>query len=286
MINDEQLKATASLGNKDYAPGDTIQLEAMLQYSGQPVNGATRTVVQVARPGQDVNDLFSLASPVDPPSGFPAEKDNDPGQSKYEALIALSPQFVTALQPVYDTINLTPASNGKYTAVFSDTKESGIYRFLFRLAGSDSLAGTYERFILKSAVLDFGIADSDKTVFQIVSRADGSYFQLIPKNRFGHLLGPNRLNQISLQVKDKFLRFTDKLDGSYEAPVPEFTFLDPDPGVVIDIKGDRFFDDNYSDIDGSDVPFLDKYRLLILIFLFLILLIIVFIIWSRRRSAS
>lgn len=282
LVDDEELEATASLGNSTYAPGDSIHLEGLLRYDTLPIANATKATVWIAKPGQDVNDLFAKAGQIDIPGNFPGEKDNDPGQSKYEALIALDPTFVAALQPLNDSINLINKSNGQYTAAFGDTKESGVYNFVFRFAGNDSITGPYERFILKSTVVDFGLSDHVKTIFQIISKAGLSYFHLIPKNKFDHLLGPNRLGQINLVVNGEKIKLTDNLDGSYEAPVPAFPIFTPDPKVEVDIKGDPFYNDDYSDIPGSDVSFWAKYRLWIIILLFVIL--ILFLILRRRQS--
>ena len=240
MINDEFLEARAKLGKSDYAPGDSIELEASLRYDTLSLAKAKRATVLIAKPGEDVNDLFSHAGSIDIPDGFPGEKDNDPGQRKYDALLALNPAFAASLQPKADSINLTDNGNGKYTAVFGDTKESGIYNFVFKLAGTDSLAGSYERFILLPTVIDFGTADPSKTIFQIVDLNGKLFFQLTPKNKFDHFIGPNRLRQIKILVDGKTIALTDKLDGTYEAEVPARSFPNLDPKVEVDIKGDDF----------------------------------------------
>lgn len=282
MINDEALETSASLGDAQYAPGDTMDIEATLLFEDQPVNNATRAVAWIARPGQDVNDLFAAAASIDPPRDFPGEKGNDPGQSKYEALMALDADFAAALEPVNDSINLTNQANGKYTAKFSDTEASGVYKFLFRLAGNDSTTGRYERFILRSTVVDFGRADTGKSIFQIVARDGVQYFQLIPKNRFDHFIGPNRLNQVQLLAAGNVVPLTDRLDGSYEAAVPDFSFFNADPDIEVNIKGGSFFKGDYSDIAGSSMTFWDKYRLW---FIIALLLLLVFFFLRKRATA-
>ena len=273
MINDEFFYGSANFGRELYEPGDSIDLEAALRYDTLPVINASKATVWVARPGQDVNDIFAQAGPLDIPADFPIEKINDPGQSKYEALLALNPAFVEALEPVADSFNLISKSDGRYVGKYGNTKESGAYNFVVRFAGNDSLAGPFERFVLLSTVVDFGIADPSKTVFKIVVRDGKSFFFLTPKNKFDHFIGPNRLRQISITVGGKTIQLTDNLDGSYEAAVPDFPFLDPDPKVEVDIKGDSFYNNDYSDIEGSNVPFWVKYRLWIIILILLIILI-------------
>jgi hypothetical protein len=82
-------------------------------------------------------------------------------------------------------------------------------------------------------------------------------------------------------VNGQRISLTDNLDGSYEAQVPSFPIFTPDPKVEVDIKGDPFYSDDYSDITGSDVSFWSKYWFWIIIVL-LVILILIFII--RRLS--
>jgi hypothetical protein len=274
MVNDEMLDVSAAAAAAEYAPGDTIALETILAYSGDPVTDASAVIALVAKPGVDTNDLFAQAASVDPVGEFPTEPDSDPGQSKYEALIAFDTNFVASLQPVIDTVRLIHESDGKYGGSFYDTEESGTYRVVFRMTGNNADTGPFERFVMRSVVLDFGEADPAGTGFQVIQAADqGAYFQLMPKNKFGHLLGPNRLTQIQFTVNGDPVQLTDKLDGSYEADVPDRSIFNPDPRVVVDIKGATFYDDKFSGIEGSDLTFWDKYRLWLILGILLVLLI-------------
>ncbi|WP_254090818.1 vWA domain-containing protein [Dawidia soli] len=275
IVNDESIDVSASLGQKSYVPGDAVSLEALLQYKGQPLNGA-HARVWVARPGQDVNDLFAQAGAVEP-RDFPIEKGNDPGQTKYEALLAFDKVFTAALQPTIDSVSLTGAG-GKYTGSYSNTQASGIYTFIFRLQGNDPQAGEYERFVLRTAVIDFGEADRSKTLVRTVRVDAQTVLQITPKNKFGSLLGPNRLSQLHILLEGKAIALTDKLDGSYEAVVPEEVISEDDPKVTITIKGQSYYDGPYSDLEngGHKLP---KWLWYLLGLLFLILLI-----WLIRRK--
>ena len=274
MVNDESLEATAGIGEKHYSPGDTIALEVVLESDSGPITDADSVSVLVGRPGEDTNDLFAKAGSVDPVGDFPVEPDNDPGQSKYEALLAFDSAFVASLQPVNGTIQLTHHGDGKYRATFSDTEASGVYQFVFRITGDNVNTGPYERFVLRSSVLDFGTADPTETDFKIVNTDKGSLIQLVPKNKFGHLIGPNRLNQVRVTVNDKAIKLTDKLNGLYEAPVPERSFFNPDPKVEVEIKGASFYEDKYSNIEGSGLTFWDKNRLWLIILIVVVVIVI------------
>lgn len=247
IVNDEKIDVSASLGHTSYVPGDAVSLEAVLQYKDQPLNGA-HARVWVARPGQDVNDLFAQAGAVNP-RDFPGEKGNDPGQTKYEALLAFDKAFTAALQPTIDSVSLAGAA-GKYTGSYNNTQASGIYTFIFRLQGNDPQAGEYERFVLRTAVIDFGEADPKKTVVRTVKANAQTVLQFIPKNKFGSLLGPNRLSQVHILLDGKPLALTDKLDGSYEAIIPD-SQLEDNPKVTITIKDQSYYEGPYSGLEGS-----------------------------------
>ena len=281
MINDEFFYGSASFERESYQPGDSIELVGLLRYDTFPVINAAKATVWVARPGQDVNDIFAQAGPFDIPADFPIEKGNDPGQSKYEALLALNPAFVEALKPVADSFSLASNPNGRYLGKYGNTEESGAYHFVFRFAGNDSVAGAFERFVLLSAVVDFGTADPAKTDFKIIVRDGKSFFHLTPKNKFDHFIGPNRLQQIRILVNGNPVVLTDNLDGSYDAPVPDLSSV-PNPKVEVDIKGAVFYNDDYSKIPNPDQPPLSKYWLWIV--LFIVLLLLIFFLLRRRRN--
>jgi hypothetical protein len=281
MINDEFFYGTANFGRESYQPGDSIELVGLLRYDTIPVINAGKATVFVARPGQDVNDIFAQAGPLDIPADFPIEKGNDPGESKYEALLALNPAFVEALKPVADSFSLASRPNGRYIGKYGNTKESGAYHFVFRFAGTDSLAGAFERFVLLSAVVDFGAADPARTDFKIIVRDGKSFFHLTPKNKFDHFIGPNRLQQIRILVDGSPVVLTDNLDGSYDAPVPDLSSV-PNPKVEVNIKGAVFYNDDYSKIPNPDQPHLSKYWLWIVILI--VLLLLIFFLLRRRRN--
>jgi hypothetical protein len=264
----------AGVTSASLSPGDTLRLQAMLAYDGQPLSDTANVKVLVAKPGVDTNDLFAQAGAPDASPDFPTEADSDPGQKKYEALIALDSSFVAALAPQTGTLTLSHTGGGNYAGAFTNTEESGIYRFVFRMTGDDAQSGPYERFVMRSVVLDFGEPDASQSTFTIIGDANSRFFRIQPRNRFGHLLGPNRLSQIHITVNGDAVTLTDKLDGTYEAAVPDLPFFDPDPTVTVDIKGSTFYDDDFSGIDGSNVTFWDKYRVWILLLLIAVAIIV------------
>jgi hypothetical protein len=284
MINEEFVEYNNSLGNILIEPGDPLNLNLNVKVAGKPDTSLTEAIAYVLKPGQDINDLFSSAQNIDPPAGWKSEDSLSSGQDKYNKLIALDSSFAKKLIPTQNILPLNNNNDGTYTAVFSNTQESGIYRVIFKFKGKNTKLGDFERYALRTQVIDFGPPSTNNTTFSIISVGGTSSFNIIPKNKFGHLIGPDRLNQIKLLVDDKPVKLTDNLDGSYTAVVPPFGVFSPNPKVKLDIKGVDYTAlagiSNYSDIEGSNISFWDKFKAWILLIL---ACIVAFIAWIRKK---
>ncbi|MDX2248678.1 MAG: vWA domain-containing protein [Bacteroidia bacterium] len=292
FIEEETLKFNALIGNRMHQPGDTVPLRVDLIYNegtySSLIPDADSVYVILAKPGQDFNDLFAQAV-IDLPIE-PLEKNLPAGQLKYDALIASNTTFLQAIKPQNRRILLQNNGDGTYTAPFSDTELSGNYQFLFVIKGKHPQLGEYHRVQLVSTVIDFGVADPGKTIFQIQALDRGNILVITPVNKFGHKIGPNRLSQISVSVAGKPLILVDKLDGTYEAQLPAtVTGLEQ---VKVDIKGATFYDDKLVKIQGAPVGnILDQIQQWLeahglpgwLIWVILLLLIVIVVVWRRIR---
>jgi hypothetical protein len=287
IINDEYVNYNTSLGNVLIEPGDPLNLKLTVKVAGIPEIALAEATAFVLKPGQDVNDLFSNASNIDPPSGWTTEDSLSAGQDKYNKLIGLDSAFVNLLTPVQNLIALNNNNDGTYSAVFTNTEESGIYRVVFKFKGTNAKTGDFERYIIHTHVIDFGQPSTENTTFSVVSIAGTNSFNIIPKNKFGHLIGPDRLNQIQLLVDNKSVKLTDNLDGSYTAAVPSSGVFNTNPTVKLDIKGIDYTSlagiKTYSDIEGANLNLWDKFKAWILL---LILLIAAIIAWIRKKKQN
>lgn len=293
FVEEEAFRFNTLIGKKMHQPGDTIPLRAELVYNDGTqsfmIPDADSVYVILAKPGQDFNDIFAQAKAD--LAGESTEKNIPAGQLKYETLVAGNKDFLAAIAPQNRRIFLTSNGDGTYTAPFTDTELSGNYQFLFVIKGKHAQIGNYERIQLVSTVIDFGVADPGKTIFQIQALNRGNILVITPVNKFGHKIGPNRLSQISVTVAGKPLLLEDKLDGTYEAQLPAtITGLEQ---VQVDIKGANFFNDKLVKIEGAPVVgnILDQVQQWLeahglpgwLIWVILILLIVIVVVWRRIR---
>ena len=254
IIDDEYIDYNCSLGNAKTEPGDVLNLKLNVKANGIPFDNLIEAKVYVLKPGQDVNDLFANAStPIDLPKGWKNEPGNFAGQDKYEKLIALDSAFVNALKLQSNEVILNSGSDRNYSGQFVDTEESGIYKVIFKFKGYDAVTDTFERYYMLSQVIDFGPADENSTTFEISSKLISRNFIIKPVNKFGHMIGPNRLASINLTMGGKKLELTDNLDGTYTAKVPFFTLFKRNAVVKLDIKSQQFAETKYKDLKGASL---------------------------------
>lgn len=251
FIDEEALKFNTSLGGNTYVPGDTIPISVMMAYndgkSTSVIPDADSVYAIVAKPGEDINDLFAQAS-IDI-THDPNEPNQSPGERKFNELIQNSPEFRQALALADHFFPLTNNHDGTYTGNFMDTELSGIYRVGFFIRGEHADLGSYQRFEQVATIIDFGTADPGQTVFQHVVNDNLHQLVITPMNKFGHMIGPNRLGQININYQGKALSLRDQLDGTYVASLP--ATIDLSGQVSVKIKGSVFFDDRLSKVEGS-----------------------------------
>ncbi|NJO91578.1 MAG: hypothetical protein HC831_23415 [Chloroflexia bacterium] len=154
---------------------------------------------------------------------------------------------------VSNEIALTDNNDGTYTGQFTSTEESGVYKIIFRFEGEDATTKKFQRYHMLSQVIDFGSADEAGTTFQIDAKLFSRSFVIKPVNKFGHLIGPNRLASITLTMGGKKLELTDNLDGSYTAKVPFFSLFKRNATVKLEIKSQQFADVKYKDMKGASL---------------------------------
>ncbi|MEF8811421.1 MAG: hypothetical protein V5A47_10895, partial [Bacteroidales bacterium] len=284
MVNDEYVDYSTSVGGKT-APGEPLNLNLEVNLAGKPASNLTQSRAFVLKPGQDLNDLFAKARMnVDTPSNWQTEKGVHPGQRKYEKLIAFNKNFIKALELQENTVNLNNNGDGSYTAQFNNTEESGTYRVIFRFRGKDPETGTFQRYHFTTTTIDFGTADKEQTVFKIDTSGKANQFMITPKNKFGHLIGPNRLNQIKLLVDNEKVKLTDNLDGTYAAEVPSTGFFTSNPDVKLDIKTDTYTETSLSQIPGGESVVDQNKKDLFYIIIAAIIIIVALIARNKKKK--
>jgi hypothetical protein len=249
IVNDEYIDYECDVDKLNFIPGEPIICKLKVRAGGKPVDHLDKVLVSMVKPGTDVNDLFSnTPTPAKIPDNWPSEPGNYAGQDKFEKLVALDSSFVNKLKSIEFPMPMVNTGNSTFTTIFTDTKESGVYQFIFKFTGHDDVTGTYERYYALSEIIDFGTADITKSIFTLKWSLLKKRFFIKPVNKFGHLLGPNRLSNINLNLNGKKLELIDNLDGTYSAKAPLFLLFKKNWGVKLDIKGQNFADIKLKDI--------------------------------------
>jgi hypothetical protein len=238
IVNDEYIDYECDVDKLDFIPGEPVTCKLKVRAGGKPVGMLDKAMVYMLKPGTDVNDLFSnTPMPTNIPTNWPSEPGNFAGQDKYEKLIALDSSFVNKLKLIEFPMPMINTGNNTFTTLFTDTKESGVYQFIFKFKGHDEITGTYERYYSLRKVIDFGVPDLSKSVIKLKGSIFKKYFYIKPVNQFDHLIGPNRLSEISITLNGEPVKLTDNLDGSYTAKAPLFLLFKKKWQIRIDVKG-------------------------------------------------
>jgi hypothetical protein len=249
IVNDEYIDYECSVDQLNYLPGQPITCKLKVWADGKPVSHLDKAMVYIHKPGEDVNDLFSNTPiPVNIPSKWPSEPGNFAGQDKYEKLIALDSSFVNRLKQVIDSMPMGNIGNNTFATIFPNTKESGLYKFIFRFTGHDDKTGTYERYYMLNKLIDFGTADITKSKFNFKWAWFKSRLELKLVNQYGHLMGPNRLANISITLNGQKLKLIDNLDGTYSAKLPCFLLFKKKKEVIVEVKGKILFKIKLGDV--------------------------------------
>lgn len=262
IVNDEYIDYNCSVNKIKFIPGEPITCNLKVWADDKPVQNLDNAMVYLYKPSEDVNDLFSNTSiPDNIPKDWPSELGNFAGQDKFEKLITLDTAFVNRLKLIEIPQPLINIGNGNFSTVFTGTKESGVYKFIFRFSGHDNETGTFERYFVLNKVLDFGFADISKTEYRIKWSLFKSRFEIKPINQFGHLFGPNRLSDISISLNEEKLQMFDNLNGVYTVKIPNLLFLKKRKQIMVEVKNNLLFNKTINEIPKKWKPFnwLKKY---------------------------
>lgn len=235
-----------------YTVGDTLVLNASLQYAGKPLTGdANKVQVVLLKPGDDLGDL--LATYTDRRTD--SLKDVEPGaETKFLHLMQSDSSFYKELLPTSQVIDLTEDGAGVFKGSYRNTDLTGTYQLMFMVNGEVPGAGKFERQKKYSAVFKFGqISERSTEIDATISTPPASTthdnngsiatITIKPKNKFGYYLGPGYLSRIKLTVDPKQGRVKsakDNLNGSYTFVVTNIP-LNVKPDVRINVMGELLY---------------------------------------------
>ena len=213
MVDDHQLDYKSTFGIADDRVGNPLPLSVQIDYNGIPAVDSFQVQAVVLKPNQDFGTLFSSSTA---PNTVPTETGLTAGQQKFEQLLN-DPNFANKLIPKELTgITLSHQGNGKYSATFNDTKESGPYQVVYLITGEKKAAGTFSRVETVSTIVQFVHVDANESLKSYSFLSNVWQFTVQPKNIYGNLLGPEYIHGINVVTSAGIVsNVKDNLNGSY-----------------------------------------------------------------------
>jgi hypothetical protein len=229
LEKNDSIKSYFQIQGGYFLAGDHLRLIADLsQRKSVPHNG--RVVVQVQHPTVGLGTFAAKAQVRIPDNLPPVEKDAvlTLADKKYQAMA------VKGMKVPIKTVTLTLndqgkdgdeiPGDGKYTGIFKQTKNDGIYTFRFiARAGQQGQRSVLNREKVMTVYLrpQTHRKRSSLSVLQREYRTaeKQTYLKVTvtPKDLFDNNLGPGQADLLKFDVKNsKVIRIVDKLDGTYE----------------------------------------------------------------------
>jgi hypothetical protein len=152
IADDHVLDYTCSQSLPKPRVGNTQHFSVKLSYFDKPIQNATVTAT-VYRPRGEIGDLIAR-NPLKVTAPRVSVDRSAIGILKYQTLLTSDRIFVRSLLPTETVVPLTHRGNGQYEGDFAGLSVAGIYQILFRIRGTDSLSGTYDRVEMQSLYVE------------------------------------------------------------------------------------------------------------------------------------
>ena len=202
----------------DYGTGDSIRLQAVVTEDGVPIKNLSTVTARVTRPRTPLGTFMHTQqiTPADlqnNPPGQPADAFNSNFDRKLFRLVT-NPAFQPLFDPIKDpqpvqlfddglaTHGDAAASDGIYSALYSNTKFPGQYVFDFSVAGSTVLLGSFSRTEKSIALVRVNNPDPNNSEVSVdPTLPPGDYLiTVVPADTFGNFLGPGFANEVDISV--------------------------------------------------------------------------------------
>lgn len=219
IADDHLLDYTCKQQNTQPSVNGTQRFTVQLSDRGKPITDARSITATVYRPGDDIGDMLAR-NPLKVAAPARQVDKSAVGILKYNALLASNPAFVRALNPTEQVVTLTHQGNGLYQGEYTGMNVAGIYQIMYRIQGTDSARGTYDRYEMQSMYVQAGQIDLDKSVLskQVVN---GQLVMVMrPVTTYGKFLGPAAADAFDVNSPTASLsNVVDNQDGSYTLTV-------------------------------------------------------------------
>ena len=263
ILDDHGLKHATFVQNATFRSGDTIDLGVRLRNNVTPVHQPQATVRAVIhRPVLCFEKAMANTKvPADRVVKTPYNREKKgsifkkyslqpPRNGSFEVGLPLIEQkfkllveergFLGTLRYQTDTLILPEIINGIYSANYSHTDVTGMYRVEYLINGNIPAVGNYFRTQSHSTPVLFGKPDRAKSSFYLFDESGSYFLSLQPVDIYGNYLGMGKADQIKIQMTlGSNSQLLDYLDGRYVIPlnVPPHQ----NPYVIITIAGMEFY---------------------------------------------
>lgn len=238
-----------------FLTGDNIRLIATLSSKNEPIVGG-KVQVKVERPETSLGTFVSKTRVRIPDRLKVLEKNVKVSalDKKYQVMA----EKKIAQPKITETLELRDdgkmgdeiPGDGKYTGIFKQTKNDGIYKFRFLASKGESdktsalnrekVYTMYVKPRIRAQISELNVVERKYLV-----REKSTYLKLniTPKDRFGNLIGPGRTDMLKLDLKkSEIVNIKDNLDGSYEVELKVPGNYKAIPGLIsvsrsTDLKG-------------------------------------------------
>ncbi len=215
-----------------FLTGDNIRLIATLSQKKQALLGG-RVVVKVERPTIGLGTFTSKARVRIPSRLLPVEKDVkvSPVDKKYQVMAQEKIKIPTMSESIIlndeGKMGDEIPGDGKYTAIFKQTRYDGIYTFRFlasvghngkvSVLNRENVFTVYVKPKIRPQMSSLNVI---KREYRAADKQTYVKLTVTPKDRFGNQVGPGYADLLKLDIKQgHVVKIVDKLDGSYEVEI-------------------------------------------------------------------
>lgn len=213
VADDHRLHIQRTFGNTNPKVKDAFPITVKLDWLNHAIKDGKVEAV-ILRPGEDLGDLLARnTTNVKLADGADA---GSPGLQKYTQLWATDSAFRKALERTENLVTLAHTQDGKYEGTFNGLTVSGVYRIIFRISGTGTESGDYQRYMSESFYVSF--SDIDMTQSGVTTTIGNGQLVMTfrPITSYGRYIGPAMGDAFTVSnPKIKIAKVEDHQDGSY-----------------------------------------------------------------------
>lgn len=256
LVDEPTLKLDFSIANRVYGTGDPIPISVQMKEDDTPIKNLEKALVRITRPASGLGTLLAQNF-VDRDSlagDFGLDPDHFPTLvEKKQHFLLQNAKFRDNLgNRIVDNVTLyddathgdATASDGIYSADYTETTRPGLYEFEFEVTGSAPKVGNFFRTEIFSTDVRVKVPDAEKTdvvASEVMGQPNVYQLSVTPVDQFDNFLGPGYVAAVRITTSAGTLsKVEDGLDGSYQAILQLPATEDPKTTVVkVEVLGKK-----------------------------------------------